>query len=281
MADHDEVSAPGCEKLVHAPAVLLVQIVGGLIQQCDLRTAQLHPGEGDEPRLAPGELANFAVERNVEPEAVKECSSSFLDVPAGVTEGVKVFGPRAAVLDCSQGSDRLGDAQQIHHGRGGVEGGVLREVCDLSVRLHHAGGGLDLVCDQLQECRFPSPVAANEGGAPLRERDGGMVEDLASIRPAERNVVERDGRGGVLHISPRSLVQTYRMGAIRVILQVPTCLRVMHTCRGSDIVSGQYAVMWALIMANLSDCDGRRTTCERPPSGYRFETDGSRSTSYA
>jgi hypothetical protein len=83
MADDEQHAGPGRYRVVQPLARVQVQVVRWLVEQDDRRTAKEQRGEGDQHRLAAGQLGHRAVEssRAGEAETVEPGQGAFLDIP--------------------------------------------------------------------------------------------------------------------------------------------------------------------------------------------------------
>lgn len=158
MADHDHDPGPGLDGRVQPSARVQVEVVGGLVQQQDVRSAQQQRGQPQQHRLAARDLADGAVQIDVpEPEFAERRERPLLDVPV-VADDLEVLLGHVARLDGVQSGAGGGDAERLVDPQGRVERDVLRQTADLARDADCAVGRGEFARDQLQQGRLPDPL---------------------------------------------------------------------------------------------------------------------------
>ena len=134
MTDDDERSAPPAHHLGEPGAREAVQVVRGLVEQRDARSAQTDAGDRGQHGLAARQLADAAVEHLGSQSGLGERGvRRGLDVPV-VADRVEVRGIGVAGFDRAQRRQRRGHAEQFGDRSGDVERQLLGQVRDVAGR---------------------------------------------------------------------------------------------------------------------------------------------------
>ncbi len=203
VADEQQPARPAPEEGLQPEAGLEVEVVGGLVEQEQVRLGEQGPGQRHAHAPAAGEAGERPrLHRGVEAEAVedrrgarrrrirRDRGEALVDVRqlAGIGGLVGRGGEQARALGVA-GEDVL-DRGLVAAGR------LLRDEADARAagELDLAAVGLQLARDQREQRRLARAVASHEAHAPSRgQRRGGALEDLVAAK-AQRHV--GDGQHG-------------------------------------------------------------------------------------
>ena len=196
VADHQQAAGESLHQLVEPPAGVEVEVVGGLVEQQDVRLSQQlrRQSEGDD--LAAAEGAQPPGQRHVaETEPVQLGPRAFLDVPVVADRG-EVLLARIPGLDRRQRVEHRCDAQDLGHGQLTGQRQALREVAEHPGDGHGARAGPQLTGDQPEQGALAGAVRRDQAGAARAHRERQVLEDGGVVRPGERQVRTDDGRVG-------------------------------------------------------------------------------------
>jgi len=202
VRDEDDGVGVAAQEGLEPVARLEVEVVGGLVEEQELRLLQQQGGQGDAHLPAAGELAAVAVEvGGLEAEARQHRLGAALHVVAavgvprlarrgvrghqGVVLGIVGGAVRQPVLQAAAlGGDLARVVERRHrlrpHTAAAQAHDLLRQVADVRA-LGHADDtavGLHLAGDDAQEGRLPRAVGAHQRHAPAeRDEPVDLVED--------------------------------------------------------------------------------------------------------
>ena len=192
VTDDDERAGPLVDELGELRAGGTVEVVRRLVEQGDRGAADAQAGDGDEHRLAAGELRDATVKvGGGEAHLVQGLVGAGLDVPV-VADRVEVPLVDVAGLDRGHRGEDAVDAEQL--GDRGVppQGQGLGKVADVARCVDAAGGRGELAGDQAEQGGLARTVAADQAGAAGAEGAADAVEGDRAVRPLEGEVVQGD-----------------------------------------------------------------------------------------
>ena len=140
MADQDQRAAAAAEFAFQPFDGGEIEMVGRLVEQQDIGRRRQHARQCGAAGLAAGHLRRIFIAAKA--ELLQEIAR-LIAIVAGAKSG----------LDIGQGGGITGEIR------------LLRQIADGRARLHEAAAavGLDQTCGDLQQRRFPGPVAADQG----------------------------------------------------------------------------------------------------------------------
>ncbi|MEY9472681.1 hypothetical protein ABH992_005080 [Bradyrhizobium yuanmingense] len=122
VADDNRAAAPGSQQIGDGLASVLVEIVGGLVQQQEVRRSEHQRGETNPRDLATGQARQRRIGRRIEPEARQRGLKPRLERPVDRSD---LVGGGVAPLGTAHQLERRPHAEQIRHDRAGKNLHVL------------------------------------------------------------------------------------------------------------------------------------------------------------
>ena len=193
MADDHDHPGPGRDRVVQALTRVQVEVVGGLVQQHDVRPPQEQRGQRDQDGLTAGQPFHPVIEAGPaeagppETQPVQPGAGALLDVPV-VPDCREGRLPRLTRLDGVQGVPGGGDAEQVRHGATSPEGDGLRQVAHLTAGADQAGARTQFPGDQPEQGRLTRAVDPDQPGAARTEGDGQAGQHGRPVGPAETEI---------------------------------------------------------------------------------------------
>ena len=195
VTDDDQRSAPPAHHLGEPGAREAVEVVRGLVEQRDARSAQADAGDRGQHRLAARQLADASVEHlGLQSGLGERGMRPGLDVPV-VADRVEVRGVGVTGLDRAQRRQRRGHAQQLGDRPRNVEREPLGQVRDVADRRDLSRSRGELAGDQPQQRGLARAVAADQSGPSGAEGARHVAERDGAVRPRVRDALEQDGGG--------------------------------------------------------------------------------------
>ena len=172
MADDHHHPGPRRDRVVQPLARIQVEVVGGLVQQHDVRPPQEQRGQRDQDGLTAGQPLHPVVQAEWPEvdgsEAVQPGPGALLDVPVVPDRGEGRLAGLAR-LDGVQGVPGGGDAQQVRHGAAGPQGDGLRQVPHLAAGANRTGARAQFPGNEPEQGRLARAVDPDQTGAAWAE----------------------------------------------------------------------------------------------------------------
>ena len=193
MADDDRPALPAADGLGDEVARLGVEVVGGLVQQQQVRLGGHQPGERGPRDLAPAQRRRRPVQRQAhQPDIRQGGLDAGFQAPVGVGEVVLGGGPR---LDAMQPRQALSHAHQVGDGGAVRRDQRLAQHADATGDTHRPGGGREIAQDQADQRGLAHAIAPDEASAFGAESEGQIFEEAPAVRRGGGNGVQGDEGG--------------------------------------------------------------------------------------
>ena len=195
MAGDEDAALPAFEQPRHGLPAGRVEIVGGLVQQQEIRRLDQEARQRQARSLAAAQGADRTMQRQRRQSGFGQCRlHPGLQRPIGFG---RVVDRSFAALEPSQAGKAAGDAERLVDRQSLI--GQLREHADRAEALPRSAGWLDLARDQAEQCRFAGAVAADKAGALAPQGERQSIEQRASVRGGEGDGIQNEkGRHGEL-----------------------------------------------------------------------------------
>jgi len=195
MAGDENAALPAFEQPRHGLPAIGVEIVGGLVQQQQVRRLDQEARQRQARSLAAAQRGDRAMQRQRRQSGFGQCRQH-----PGFQRPVRFSGviKRAfAAFEPLQAGKIAGDAERFVDRQPFI--GSLRKHADRADALQRSACRFDLARDQAKQCGFAAAVAADKAGALAPEGERQSIEQRASVRRGEGDGIQNEkGRHGEL-----------------------------------------------------------------------------------